>query len=31
MTKILDSTWSRVQFPAGDLGVTFFATGPGWV
>ena len=22
---------SRVQFPAGDLGVAFFATGPGWV
>ena len=28
--------WSRdpgswVQFPAGGLGVAFFATGPGWV
>ena len=22
---------SRVQFPAGDLGVSFFATGPSWV
>ena len=22
---------SRVQFPAGGLGVAFFATGPGWV
>ena len=22
---------SRVQFPAGSLGVAFFATGPGWV
>ena len=21
----------RVQFPAGSLGVAFFATGPGWV
>ena len=21
----------RVQFPAGGLGVAFFATGPGWV
>ena len=22
---------SQAQFPAGDLGVAFFATGPGWV
>ena len=22
---------ARVQFPAGGLGVAFFATGPGWV
>ena len=22
---------SRVQFPAGGLGVAFFATGPGWL
>ena len=22
---------SRIQFPAGGLGVAFFATGPGWV
>ena len=30
LNKIRDSG-SRVQFPAGGLGVAFFATGTGWV